>query len=54
MAWELVIGVPLEDVGTWLEQLSYDINVATMRGKVQGSPLVDTSCYIHVEILFIA
>ena len=54
MARQLVIRVSLEDVSTSLEQLSHDVDMTAMCGEVQGSPLVDTSSHIQIEVFFIA
>lgn len=54
MARELVVRVSLEDIGTSLEQLSHDIDVAAMCGEVQGGPLVDATSHIHIKVFFIA
>ena len=49
MARQLVVRVTLEDISTCLEQLSNNIEVATMRCQVKSRPFVHTTRGIHLK-----
>ena len=53
MTRQLVISVSLEDISTTLEKFSHDIDVTPVCGEMQGSPLMDSTGHIHIEVFFI-